>query len=368
MEVHGYKLLNSAREVRHKGNDNCVIYTCNAYKSVLNLRFSTKCDVINFRATQVLRDGRNVALNWLKVLGAIWITENEHYDNLVYTDRDLILTTEPLDLAGLDELVFPDLGGGEPDSAMFIGNAHENATSSSFFNIWLDQETGETNRRDGGEEQEALLNMFKTMELKIVPDLYSFQCGRNSMNRAQCLLRGQFISWNKPLLFTKVTVELSRIFLYTYFRSRVWMPTLFLSHQGTFSIPNTLACLVSITEVVLYNQVFSARPLRETKCSAAGVKAISHGSFDNPFQATLTGVYTDGIAKRGPFGWNCYEMYTHDERWYTHHFGELQTFTVAQATVALFSAMFKMRHLLNPLHNMQMSTQKRDWNALKREK
>lgn len=57
-------------------------------------------------------------------------------------------------------------------------------------------------------------------------------------------------------------------------------------------------------------------------CSAAGVKAISHGSFYNPFQATLTGVYTDGIAKRGPTGRNCYEVYTHDEHWYTRHFGD----------------------------------------------
>lgn len=52
--VHGYKLFNLAREIRHPGSDNCVIYTCNAYESVINLRFCTNCDVVNFRATLML--------------------------------------------------------------------------------------------------------------------------------------------------------------------------------------------------------------------------------------------------------------------------------------------------------------------------
>lgn len=359
-QVHGYVLLNFAKEVRDKGSSNCIIYTCNAYENVVNLRFSSECDVINFRVTQVLYNTRNVAMNWLKVLVALWIIENEDYLRLVYTDRDLILTKEPLDLVGSHGIVFPDLGGGKPDSAMFIGDGDDNATGYNLLSTWLDLETGETSRRDGGEEQEALLNLHKTRNLKTVPELYDFQCGRNGMNRAQCLLERRYLSWNKSLFFTKVAVELFRIVSNSFFPSRIWMPSVFLYVQGSSLITNTLSCFVSITEVMLYIHLFSPRHLGEIKCSVAGVKAISHGSFDNPFEGTLTAVYPNGIAKRGRIGWRCYEFSKHDERWYLYRVGGLLTFFAAQALIVLLSVAFNIKHFLNPLQNWQLTTEKQD--------
>lgn len=42
-----------------------------------------------------------------------------------------------------------------------------------------------------------MLNLFKiNLELKTASNLYSFQCGRNRMNKTMCLLGGQFLCWN----------------------------------------------------------------------------------------------------------------------------------------------------------------------------
>lgn len=365
LSIRDFHLFNVSQEtIRAHHPPDCVIYTCNAYADVVNLRVRSRCDQVNFRVLSVARaNGRSVAKNWLKVLLGIWLVEQGQYARFVYIDRDVILTEDPMRAfegggARAEGMTFADLGGGKGDAAMFGGGGKG---TLRFLEQWLEGESGGTGRRDGGEEQEVLLGL-DTAGVRMVAGWYGFQCGRNAMNRAQCLMQRRWVEWNKELFFVKVAVEVVRSGGFSVWGGKGWMPMVMVHGGGGWGGRQGLVAVVGAAEVVMYGVLFRGEGMKERRCAAAGVKSISYGSVDNPFEGTLTSVFEGGIAKRGAVGWKCYEMGRYWERWTDSgsRLNDVWSFVAAQVTVVALGVVFGMRHLLNPLQNLQMVGTKKD--------
>lgn len=346
-----YSLLKFQEETIRKGSSKCLIFTCNKYENVINIRFQTTCTVVNFRVKYVKKENRNVSKNWLKVLCAIWILQNRKFETITYIDRDLIIREKVPFKAESSTPIFPDLGGNRPDSAMFTFS--NDGDTRIFFNSWLQKETGQTGRRDGGEEQESLLEMSEERGIATVKSMYAFQCGRNALNRAECLKRRNLFELNRRIFVTKVGLEISRSIVHKYFPS-IWItPTAYLRGKISGNMGSAATIFIYVFEFSLFKRFFGEANLEKRKCSSADIKAISHGSFDNPFQKTLTAFTENGIAKRGNTGWDCYNLGTQKEVWGLYKISDLFIFSVAQIFVIFISNVFELQMLIDPFKNVE---------------
>ncbi|PXF48915.1 hypothetical protein BWQ96_01257 [Gracilariopsis chorda] len=342
--VAGFALHNFSRAFERRGSSQCVIYTCNRFKKVRNIRFRTTCDIVNFRVPFVSRESRSVRLNWLKVLTGIWLLKNTKYEKLIYIDRDLILDKDPSFSFRNRNVIFSDLGGLKPDSAMFMFRGSQSVNHTSTLYEWLKKETGETSRRDGGEEQAALFDMQENSIHVSRQPLYTFQCGRNSMNRAECLRRHRSLSIDANVLFSKIAFEVLRLVIFPFFPYRFPKPETLLSNWKYGGISWTAPVLLPVLEIILYQHFVADPGPREVRCPPLSSKAISYGSFDNPYTKTFTSFSASGSVSRTPLGWRCTDLSRGGNDWDFPRLSVVESFAVAQfLAVALRLSLKAMR-------------------------
>ncbi|KAI0561320.1 hypothetical protein FGB62_87g068 [Gracilaria domingensis] len=308
ISIGNFVLHNFSYSVIRRGDGRCAIYTCNRFKGVQNFRFRTHCDVLNFRVPHVTRRGRPVKLNWLKVLTGVWLLEHKEYDHIVYADRDLILDRDPSCAFGHQNVVFSDLGGAKPDSAMFIFRNGNGINHLSVLHSWLKKETGETTRRDGGEEQAALFNLPTNLTHVAAQRLYMFQCGRNSINRAECLHRRRYLSVDVNIVLTKLLLETLRPTVFKFTPYRLLVPTLIFREMKHSVLRELIPLVLPILEIIIYQRWVVEAPVTELRCPQMSTKAISYGSFDNPYTQTFSSLSAVGVVSRTPKGWVCTDL------------------------------------------------------------
>lgn len=343
----------------HRHTAQCAIFTCNAFSNVKNLRLQTftapYCDVLNFRITQIFKyNVPHIAItnNWLKVIIALYLlSHHKNYEIITYIDRDLILEQNPPFFTSIP-VTFPDLGNSQPDAAMFVLNT-TSSLSNTFLQTWSSYIGMPTSRHDKGEEQDALLNISRTTAVHVVRSLYTFQCGRNSLNRAQCLLRRDWVTFNSPIILAKVSVELLRTCIHillspTATKHPTWL-TPFARIVSLLDSRRFLAEIVSISggilEISLYIAILGQNVQKNMKCSLEAVKSISSGSFDNPVERTFIGISEHGFSKREPTGWRCFRWGMPTEKWAKRELDDVQSFLVAIIVAVSVSAVIPIPKL-----------------------
>lgn len=353
--VAGFSLHNFSKVLERRGTGRCVIYTCNRFNKVRNIRFRTTCDIVNFRVPLVTREGRSVRLNWLKVLTGIWLLKNTKYDKFMYIDRDLILEKDPSFAFRHRNVVFSDLGGSKPDSAMFMFRGGQSVNHTNTLYEWLKMETGETSRRDGGEEQAALFDMHEDSIHVTNQALYTFQCGRNSVNRAECLRRRRSLSVDVNVFLSKLGFEVSKSAILSYLPHRFLNPETWLSTGKNNALSRIRRALLPVFEIILYQYFVARSGPREVRCPPLSAKVISHGSFDNPYTKTFTSFSASGSVSRTPLGWRCNDLSHQGNDWEYPRLSVVESFAAAQVLVVLFRFSLKAMRISDQLLNARGS-------------
>ncbi|CAN8071448.1 unnamed protein product [Agarophyton chilense] len=351
VNIGSFVLHNFSYSVVQRGDGRCAIYSCNHFKGVANIRFRTSCDVLNFRVPLVTRGGRPVKLNWLKVLTGIWLLEHHGYEHFVYIDRDLILDRDPGFIFGHQNVVFSDLGGLKPDSAMFIFRNANGVNHLSTLHSWLKRETGETSRRDDGEEQAALFTLSNNLTHVPGQKLYTFQCGRNSVNRAECLLRRRTPSLDANVFFSKLLLEILRPLSFDFIPHRFLAPTFLFRHIRQRALRELMPLMLPVLEIIIYQRWVAEAPVKELRCPPMSTKVISYGSFDNPYTQEFSGVSSFGVVSRTPKGWICTDIAQRQKAWNYPRLSAVESFAIAQALVLALSYLCGFKHFLDPAWN-----------------